>query len=113
LEKLIHPVVMLEIEDQFQKLEEEGKTGLFVAEIPVLFESELPLSSFDKVIVVTAPKTLCRERFKGTDEDFERRMALQIPLEEKVKQADYVIANDKDRTHLSEQVTELYQTLKL
>lgn len=113
LEKLIHPVVEKEIEDQFQKLQKEGKTGLIIAEIPVLFESGLPLSFFDTIIVVTAPDSLCRERFKGTDGDYERRKALQIPLEEKVKQADYVIVNDKDRKHLSEQVTELYQTLKL
>jgi len=111
LEKLIHPVVEKEIEEQFQKLQKEGKTGLMVAEVPVLFESGLPLSSYDAIIVVTAPESLCRERFKGTDKDFERRKALQIPLEEKVKLADHVIHNDNDHETLSKQVTALYQTL--
>jgi len=111
LEALIHPIVMGEIEDLFQKVKNEGNANLFVAEIPVLFESGLPLNTFDAVIVVTAPLPACRERFEGSDQEFEKRTAFQIPTEEKVKKADFVIVNDKDRKILRKQVTDLYQTL--
>ncbi|NGX57728.1 MAG: Dephospho-CoA kinase [Chlamydiae bacterium] len=115
LERILHPEVEKEIEAQFQKVKQKNKYPLFVAEIPVFFESDLGHASYDAVVVVEAPEDLCRERFKSktgsTDEDFDRRVAFQVPLEEKVKQADFVIKNDKDIENLHKQLRAVYESL--
>ncbi len=45
--------------------------------------------------------------------DFERRDALQMPIEEKIRRADYVIHNDGSLIELLEKVDIFYRELKL
>ncbi len=109
LEKLIHPVVKKEIDEQFQQAAKQKEAPLFIAEIPVLYEAEGWESGFDAVIVVDAPEELRRKRYAG--DDFNQRISHQIPLEEKVKNADFVILNDQNIDHLEKQVENIYQIL--
>jgi dephospho-CoA kinase len=96
LEQILHPAVNLEVEKQYQMALEKGVNGLFVAEIPLLFESDS--GPFDATIAVVSDSDLCRARFKKTtdydDNEFDRRMARQLPPEEKAKKATFVIRNN-------------------
>lgn len=111
LENLIHPIVEDELNHVFQKLEQEESHELVIVEIPVLFENERFLPYFDAVVLVSAPKEMCRARYSGTDEDFDRKSAHQVPIEQKEVKADFIIRNDKDFDSLKKQVATLYQTL--
>ncbi|HHZ98456.1 MAG TPA: dephospho-CoA kinase, partial [Candidatus Marinimicrobia bacterium] len=44
-------------------------------------------------------------------EDIQQRMDLQLPEESKVQMADFVIDNNGDQKHLSNQVDEIFQEI--
>lgn len=114
LETLIHPAVMSEIEKQYQQISKQGKSPLFIAEIPLLFEVNGE-KSFDKTIAVWAPAELCKKRFSSATgypaEEYDRRMSFQLPAEEKKRRADYVIDNTGDEKHLKNETKKLFKVL--
>lgn len=115
LEELVHPVVYEEIEKDYQKQKESNNPPpLFIAEVPLLFESGGE-KQFDKTIAVVADPALCLQRFiQATgyqEEEFERRMDRQLSLLEKAVRADYVILNNRDIASLQAVVKELYSEL--
>ena len=115
LEKLIHPVVYREIDKAYHKQQQETPPPpLFVAEIPLLFESGGE-RDFDYTIAVVADADICFQRFIQTtgyeQKEFNNRMARQLPLNEKAKRADYVIMNNSTLFDLQKATRELYQEL--
>ena len=74
-------------------------------EIPLLFEAHYE-KEVDKVLTVYAPAD-ARKKFlakRGFDfDEMQKRDLQQMPLEEKVKLADYVIVNSADENFLKEQ----------
>ena len=95
LENIIHPVVRRRIAEFFESLPPE--TPLAVADIPLLYETHQE-RRFDKVIVVACPRETQIERVMVRDglsrAQAERRVAAQLPIEEKARRADYVIHTD-------------------
>lgn len=93
LEAIVHPLVRTE-EEEFLKNARENRAPLAVIDIPLLFETGGE-SRVDKVIVVTAPPHVQRQRVMArpgmTAEKFEAIMARQMPDPEKRRRADYVI----------------------
>lgn len=114
LENLIHPAVLDEIERCYQEISKEKNYTLFVAEIPLLYESESE-KLFDAVISVIADESVCKERFQKSTgysvNEFDRRMARQYHPEQKAAAADYVIFNNGDFEHLKDQVSKIYPML--
>lgn len=115
LEKLIHPAVYREIAKQYQEqCNLTTPPPLFVAEVPLLFESH-GNHDFDKIIVVMANEELCCERFNqstGTGkEDFYQRMKQQMPLKDKALLADFIIRNDGTLEDLKEATQTLFTNL--
>ncbi|MFI5334845.1 MAG: dephospho-CoA kinase [Chlamydiales bacterium] len=111
LEQLLHPKVFDEIEKQYQKISKERKYTLFVAEIPLLFESESH-HLFDLVIAVLTDEKLAKARYSDSTgkTDFESRMTRQIDPTRKAIKADFVIQNNGSLEELKKQVTHLYKT---
>lgn len=114
LENLIHPVVLSEIEKQYQQVNHQGKAPLFIAEIPLLFEVAQE-QTFDATIVIWADPKACKERFIamtgfGSDE-YDKRMANQMSLDEKIKRADYVINNSGNKEDMHKAVVALFTKL--
>lgn len=113
LEKLLHPAVFHEIERRYQKVRKEQTHPLFVAEIPLLFESKNKLP-FDLVVAVVADEPLCLERIRKSGhppEEYRGRMKRQLTPQEKGAKADVVIFNNGTLEELKKQVTNLYKTL--
>lgn len=115
LEKLLHPAVYREIDGQYKlQKKKELQTKLFVAEIPLLFESEYQ-SFFETIVVVVADEKLAMKRFKqktGLSVDhYYKRTARQIPIQEKMKRADEIIHNNEDLSHLKAKTFTLYHKL--
>lgn len=74
-------------------------------EIPLLFEERYE-NSVDKVLTVFAPTEARRQYLAKRGFDFaemQKRDAQQMPLDEKVKLADYVIVNSSTEEFLKEQ----------
>lgn len=114
LEELIHPAVREEMEKQFQHVQEKQLARLFVAEIPLLYETGGD-AFFDYTVVVVADEKVCKQRFKnatgyGTDE-FEKRMARQMDLTDKAQRANFVIVNNGTLDEMKEQVSQIVQAL--
>ncbi|TAM98490.1 MAG: dephospho-CoA kinase [Rhizobiaceae bacterium] len=93
VEAIVHPLVR---EDEKTFLAEQRKAGadLVVLDIPLLFEVKAT-DRVDKVVVVTAPSGIQRERVLArpgmSEEKFRAILARQMPDEEKRRLADYVI----------------------
>lgn len=113
-EGLLHPAVRDEVEKQYQQVKKEQTSQLFIAEIPLLFETK-GQSEFDAVIVVTADSEKCRERFKNEKgygaEEYDKRMARQMKPNKKASAAQFVIENNGSLEQLEESVKKIYQQI--
>lgn len=109
LEQLLHPAVFDVIEQTYKQIAKEGKYPLFIAEVPLLYESERQ-GHFDLVIAVSAPEETAKKRF-GKEEAFDQRMMRQLPPAHKAAKADYVIENSGDLAALKKQVTKHFHNL--
>jgi dephospho-CoA kinase len=114
LEKIIHPAVFDEIEQRYQQISQEKKHPLFVAEIPLLYESEEE-KRFDTVVSVSANSELCRSRFveqtHNPAQEFDQRMKQQLSAIHKAEKADYTIENNGTLQQLKSDVQKLYLQL--
>ncbi len=110
LNALVHPAVRKDTE-QWQL--QQADKPYTLREAALLFESG-SYKALDKIIVVTAPKSLRIARVMKRDgftaEQVEARMKNQLPEEEKVAKADFIINNDEQHP-LIEQVMALHQKL--
>jgi dephospho-CoA kinase len=111
LESIIHPRVRA-AEEEF--IEKHRDAGLVVLDIPLLFETGAE-HLCDRVAVVTVGE---EERFQRlhasrgmSREEIARRLAAQMPQEEKVRRADHVIDNSGNWERTLQQVQSLYRDL--
>lgn len=110
LEEILHPLV----HDETDKRIESSAAEMFVAEIPLLFETGRD-EDFDYTVAVTVPevrrKAWSEER--GVDEAALRAIETrQFSGEEKARRADFVVQNDGDLDKLREQAEELAKSLR-
>ena len=94
---------------------EEEKETLVVAEIPLLYEVGLE-GDYDAVVLVVAPGEERLRRLiadRGLDEEEAARvMASQIPQEEKLPLADYVLENGGSKEDLETRALALLDLLR-
>ena len=113
LNRIVHPEVFREDQRITDEITGHDPDALIVKDIPLLFEVGLNMS-VDKIVVVTASEQtqLRRLKEKGINrQDAGNRMNSQLPLEEKVKSADFVIDNDGPLEDTKRQVEEVYSVL--
>lgn len=93
LEAIVHPLVA-EAEAAFVRAARARGDTLVVLDIPLLFETEA-LDRVDKVLVVSAPEKVQRERVMArtgmTEARFEAIRARQVPDQVKRARADFII----------------------
>ena len=79
--------------------------------IPLLYETAWE-AAWDRVICVSAPIALQRERLRSkgfTEKETHDRMAAQWPVEEKMKRADYVVFNAGTQVCAQRQIVKVMQ----
>lgn len=113
LENITHPRIRAVMAEQ---IAEAGAGGTpVIAEIPLLFESEASLAMVDVVIVVYVDRPMQLERLMARDglsvAEAEARIDAQLPLEDKVARADFVIDNRGDEASTRAQVVRIWQEL--
>ncbi len=113
LNALVHPAVFHDMECWLAE-QEEKKFPYALKEAALLIETGSYIG-LDKLIVVAAPLETRIKRIKTRDavalEEIMARVRNQLPEEEKVKLADFVIKNDKDLEHLKKQVVKVHEAL--
>ncbi len=113
LEAIIHPLVHKQ-EQVFLKQAETRDDKLVVLDIPLLFETG-GKNRVDKIIVVTAPAEVQRQRVLARDgmseEKFKAILARQVPDSEKREQADFVIDTSLGLEAAKERVREIVASL--
>lgn len=116
LNALIHPLV-LEQEAATIRAEEErlrGSDGILVVEATLLLESG-GRDRYDRIVIVDLDPSLQIERAvaRGMDRaDALRRMARQMPREERAALADYLIDNSGDESDLEIEARGLHARLE-
>ncbi len=115
LELLLHPAVFHEMELQYHRIKDDPKYNLFVAEVPLLYETESS-KLFDFIVVVLSERSQCLNRFtkdlKGSAESFDQRMQRQMEPKEKAAKANLVLINNDSIENLENQVTNLLTKIR-
>lgn len=112
LEEITHRALQEYLEEEMRKLPDEA---LVFVEASLLIENGT-YRRYDKTVVVYAPYEVCKERAirQGfSPEDFERRWRRQMPMEEKVRFADYVVDNSDGLEEMRRQVYEVFQRIRM
>ncbi len=109
---LIHPLVIAELDRRYERV--EGEPGCFVVETALAVETGYA-DKFEVVVVVVSPRAERLRRLVEQDgftpDQAVARMAAQLPQEEKVKRADYVLENNGSLEELEEKARALYEKL--
>jgi dephospho-CoA kinase len=113
LEAIIHPAVQQATDEWFATL--DPATHRFaIADIPLLYEVGRQ-GAFDAVIVVACdPETQVRRvmaRDAVSETEARQRLAAQMPIEDKVRRAHYVIRTEGTIEDTNRQVNELFGRL--
>ena len=108
LEQILHPRIRRQWMAEAKK--HRNSPDFFFADIPLLYETGGE-TLCERVVVVACSRNVQLDRLAKRKSlkrsEAEQMINSQIPLEEKIKRADYVVWNNGDRATLMEQVKEL------
>lgn len=115
LEGILHPRVFEEEQAKYENILKDHPGALVIIDAALLIESE-NYRKVDKVIVIACDEENQLDRIMAKNmfsrEDAQRRLQQQMPLEDKLKFADYVIRNDSGLSELKDDVESLFHQLK-
>jgi dephospho-CoA kinase len=119
LNRIVHPAVIRSQEDWMQAIGAQNRNAVAIVEAALILEAGMG-KRFDRLIVVTCAPEQRTARFaarqkidlESATKEVRRRMAAQLPDEEKVKAADYVIDNSGSLATTREQVAEVWKKLQ-
>jgi dephospho-CoA kinase len=113
LEAIVHPVVQAARE---RFLADHAEAAVVLFEIPLLFETGGE-QAFDKVIVVSAPAEIQRERVLSragmTEQKLDAILGRQLPDTDKRARADFVVDTGTDLSTTERQVRDILACLGL
>ena len=113
LDAIVHPIVRRLAAERFHSIAGTGEP-LACYEVPLLYEVGLG-EIYRPVVVVTAALEQRSQRLATrdgfTDAQISARFAAQMPLDEKVRRADYVIENTGSLAELDEAVDAVFEAL--
>jgi len=120
LNRIVHPSVVKQQEAWMDEMAQRDPRGIALVEAALIVEAGVA-QRFDKLVVVTSTPEQKVERFAARSPDPDkdaarrearRRIAAQLPDEEKVKVADYVIDNSGSRAATEQQLEKVFAELK-
>jgi len=115
LNSIVHPAIKRRQAEFLAQIALGDSRAIGIVEAALMVEVGT-YKDYDKLIVVTCPTRVQRERLRDrsglTPEQIETRIASQMPMEEKVKVADFVIDNSGDIGRTRQQVDDVYRQLR-
>jgi len=107
LNSIVHPWIEMRMEDKVNSLKLNKDIEVIVKDVPLLIETGM-YRSVDLVLLVWVSFEVqvirLRKRDGLSDEEIQKRLNAQMPLEEKKKYADYVINNEISLDYTRSQV---------
>ena len=114
LNALIHPEVGAEISRRISEYEKSFSSGIIIVDAALMVETG-GYKQYDCLIVVTCDPSSQLSRLMDrdgmTEEEAGARMASQMPMEDKIKLADYVIDNSGTLKQTRDQAESVYRDL--
>ncbi|MDF2683034.1 MAG: dephospho-CoA kinase [Brevibacillus sp.] len=114
LNAIIHPEVRRVMREEAEAAEANGAEIVFM-DIPLLFESKLQYM-VEKIVVVYAPPDmqLARmiERDELEEEQAQKRLRAQFPIDQKKTEADFLIDNSTSREETERQVEKMLSVIR-
>lgn len=116
LNRITHAAIRRRIEEEVERLRGSNPAAIVLIDVPLLLDTTGPDTfDMDGVIVVTAAKDAQIERLMRrdtlTEEDAQRRVAAQRPVEEKAMEADWIVRNTGSLEETRRQVVSLWRQL--
>jgi len=115
LSAIVHPAVRARSRQLEASFEQEDPHGIIVYEAAILIETG-SFRDYDRLIVASCTEQQQVERAISRDhlskEDVENRLRRQMPLEQKVKYADYVIDTSGSKELTLDQTRTVYASLR-
>jgi dephospho-CoA kinase len=115
LNQILHPRIKEEMDRRTKEIGQRDPEAIVVIDAPLIVELG-DHREMDKLIVVTTTQTQQIERLKDRDgakpEEALRIVSSQMPLEEKVKLADFVIRNEGSLEETKNRAREVFKELK-
>jgi len=120
LNEIVHPAVIAQENEWMEEIRRRDPDGIAIVEAALILEAKAG-DRFDGLIVVSCrpeQRILRFARRLGISEDaaraeVTRRMAAQMPDEEKIKAADFVIDNSGSLDETEQQVQRVFAALRL
>jgi dephospho-CoA kinase len=113
LEAILHPAIKGAIDQWFTTLDQSAQP-FAIADIPLLYEVKLD-KEYDAVIVTACTRENQVRRIMARDNldasEVQHRLDAQMPIDEKVKRANYVIDTNGSLVQTNAQVHKLYRDL--
>ncbi|MGE5654531.1 MAG: dephospho-CoA kinase [Bacillota bacterium] len=114
LNRIVHPIVIEEIERQLEEAASDGRHCGIVVDVPLLYEAGME-KMFDQVWVVSVSEDSQLVRLMARN-DIDRQAALariraQMPIGTKTSLADRVIDNDGTVGHTRAQIEDLWREI--
>ena len=98
LNKITHPIIINSIKKEINKIKQYNKEAEIIVDVPLLFEAKMQ-NMFDKIIVVKCNEKAQIKRLlkkgKHLEEEIKHIIKSQMPIEEKIEYADFVVDNSK------------------
>jgi len=114
LNQILHPKILLRSIERIQEAHATNRRPIFY-DAALLVENQ-SYKNFQGLIIVAADPDIQRERLMQrnnlTAHEAQQRIDAQLPIEEKVRVADYVLWNNSTVENLKEQVDKLLETLR-
>jgi dephospho-CoA kinase len=119
LNRIVHPVVIRSQDAWMRAMGRQDPHAVAIVEAALILEAGAG-GHFDRLVVVTCSAEQRVARFaarqkidlEASGKEVERRMAAQLPDQEKIKAADYVIDNSGSLDQTREQVSQVWQKLR-
>jgi dephospho-CoA kinase len=115
LENILHPVVRKRFEDERDRASASPDSCVFLADIPLLFESEYRFEHDISVTLAASPATQIQRLTdsRGISKNLaENIIASQMPIADKMALADVVLWNEGRLARLEQQISDFTQWLR-
>jgi dephospho-CoA kinase len=112
LEAILHPRIRERWLAQIETWRKENRSLAMVV-IPLLFETQAE-PQFDKIICVACSPTVQRDRLLArgwASEQIKQRIAAQMPIDQKIARADFVVWTDGDLDSHAQQLERILSKL--